>query len=227
MTSIDSAIKYTKDMLGASDAFMGDIRPENKSAIIAVTKNAAIPLENVKAGLYQFVEDMILIWLDMMRAYYGERSVIRTELGQQTKKPFNFSALGSFDLAVRVDVGASSYWSEIGTLQTLDALLDKKVITPEIYVEMVPDTVLNGKAKILENLKAMNKTQQVVNMALMDFINTLPPENQQAIRNLPEEQMQNAAMEMYLQQMQQKVQQMTMQPAPMGGAAESSTRPMQ
>jgi hypothetical protein len=226
MSSIDAAIKYTKDMLGASDAFMGDIRPENKSAIIAVTKNAAIPLENVKANLYQFVEDMILIWLDMMRAYYGERSVIRTELGQQTKKPFNFDALGSFDMAVRVDVGASSYWSEIGTLQTLDALLDKKVISPEIYIEMIPDTVLNGKAKILESLKSMNKTQTVVNLALMDFVKSLPPENQQSIRNLPEEQMQNAAMEMYVQQMSQKQQEQTMMPAPMGGAAEAATRPM-
>jgi hypothetical protein len=129
-------------------------------------------------------------------------------------------------MAVRVDVGASSYWSEIGTLQTLDALLDKKVISPEIYIEMIPDTVLNGKAKILESLKSMNKTQTVVNLALMDFVKSLPPENQQSIRNLPEEQMQNAAMEMYVQQMSQKQQEQTMMPAPMGGAAEAATRPM-
>jgi hypothetical protein len=224
MTSIDSAIKYTKDMLGASDAFMGDIRPENKSAIIAVTKNAAIPLENVKANLYQFVEDMVLIWMDMMRAYYGERSVVRNEMGMSTKKMFNFSALGSFDMAVRVDVGASSYWSEIGTLQTLDALMEKKLISPELYIEMVPDTILSGKARILESLKSANKTQQVLNVAMMNFVNGLPPEQQQSIRNMPEDQMENAVLDMMIQQQAQAPQQMV--PAPMGGAA-TAQPPMQ
>lgn len=64
----------------------GDIRPENKSAIIAVTKNAAIPLENVKANLHEFVEDIILNWLDMMAAHYGERKVVRNIMGQQVLK---------------------------------------------------------------------------------------------------------------------------------------------
>lgn len=223
MSSIDAAIKYTKDMLGASDAFMGDIRPENKSAIIAVTKNAAIPLENVKANLYQMVEDMVLVWLDMMRAYYGTRGVVRQELGMEVKKQFDFSALGSYDLCVHVDVGASSYWSEIGMLQTLDTLLQQKLISPELYIELIPDTVLNGKQKIVDHLKASNKTQQVLNMALMQFVQGLPPEQQQAIRNMPSDQMQNAAMEMFLQAQQGG--QQGMMPAPMGGAAEAVTRP--
>src|SRR5690606_19061197 len=33
---IDTAIKYTKDMLGATDAALGDVKPDNTSAIIAV-----------------------------------------------------------------------------------------------------------------------------------------------------------------------------------------------
>lgn len=222
MSSIEAAIKYTKDMLGASDAFMGDIRPENKSAIIAVTKNASIPLENVKANLYQFVEDMVMVWLDMMRAYYGVRDVVRNELGMEVKKPFDFSSLGSYDLSVHVDVGASSYWSEIGMLQTLDTLLQQKLISPELYIELIPDTVLSGKQKIVDHLKASNKTQQVLNMALMQFVQGLPPEQQQAIRNMPEDQMQSAAMEMYLQAQQGGQRRI---PAPIGGAAEAASRP--
>lgn len=203
MPSIDAAIKYTKDMLGASDAFMGDIRPENKAAIVAVTKNAAIPLENVKANLYQFVEDNVLIWLDMMRAHYGERKVVRNVAGMSIRKTFDFSALDAVDLAVRVDVGASSYWSEIGTMQTLDAMLDRKIITPELYIEMMPDTVLSGKNKILSTMQNQNKQKQVLYTAMAQFVQSLPPEQQQEIKNTPKEEAEGKVLEMMLQMGQQ------------------------
>jgi hypothetical protein len=214
MSVIDTAIKYTKDMLGASDAFMGDIRPENKSAIIAVTKNAAIPLENVKANLYQFVEDSVLVWLDMMRAHYDERKVVRNVMGQSVRKVFNFSALDSVDLAVRVDVGASSYWSELGVVQTLDNMLAQKIIDPVLYLELLPETVFPGKSKAIEKLQASDKTKQVLYMFMGEFVQSLSPEEQQAIRNLPSEQQEGKVMEMILQRKQQTPQ----MPAPVGGA---------
>jgi hypothetical protein len=214
MSVIDTAIKYTKDMLGASDAFMGDIRPENKSAIIAVTKNAAIPLENVKANLYQFVEDSVLVWLDMMRAHYDERKVVRNVMGQSVRKVFNFSALDSVDLAVRVDVGASSYWSELGVVQTLDNMLAQKIIDPVLYLELLPETVFPGKTKAIEKLQASDKTKQVLYMFMGEFVQSLSPEEQQAIRNLPSEQQEGKVMEMILQRKQQTPQ----MPAPVGGA---------
>jgi len=218
MSVIDTTIKYTKDMLGASDAFMGDIRPENKSAIIAVTKNAAIPLENVKANLYQFVEDMVLVHLDMMRANYGERKIVRTVMGQSVRKTFDFSALDSVDLAVRIDVGASSYWSEVGTVQTLDTMLTQKLITPIQYLERLPDTIFPNKQGLLEELKASDKTKQVLYMFMADFVKSLPPEVQQSIRNLPKEEMEGKVIEMILQQRQSQPQQMQM-PTPNAGAS--------
>lgn len=213
MTIIDTAIKYTKDMLGASDAFMGDIRPENKSAIIAVTKNAAIPLENVKSNLYQFVEDMVLVHLDMMRAHYGERKIVREKLGVSTRQVFDFSALDSVDLAVRIDVGASSYWSEVGTVQTLDTMLTQKLITPEQYVERIPDTIFPNKQGLLEELKAGNKSKQVLYQAMATFMETLSPEERQAISNMPKEEAEGAVIDMMLQRQPQK----QLMPAPQGG----------
>jgi hypothetical protein len=199
MSVIDTAIKYTKDMLGASDAFMGDIRPENKSAIIAVTKNAAIPLENIKANLYQFVEDMVLIWLDIMRGYYGERKIVRTRMGKSTKELFDFAALDSTELAVKVDVGASSYWSELGTVQTLDTMLQQKIITPIQYLERLPDTIFPNKTGLLEELKAGDKQKQVLYDAMGQFMMTLPPEQQQGIKNMPKEEQETAVLDMMIQ----------------------------
>ena len=72
---IASAIDYTKEFMGATDAALGDTRPDNTSAIIALQKASGVPMELFKQNLFQAVEDLGNVWLDMMRVYYGERYV--------------------------------------------------------------------------------------------------------------------------------------------------------
>ena len=43
---IDTCINYTRDFMGASDAALGNVKPDNTSAIIATQQATAIPLEN-------------------------------------------------------------------------------------------------------------------------------------------------------------------------------------
>lgn len=72
---IESAINYTKEFMGATDAALGDTRPDNTSAIIALQKASSVPMELTKQNLFQCIEDLGNIWLDMMRVYYGTRYV--------------------------------------------------------------------------------------------------------------------------------------------------------
>lgn len=77
---IDKVIQYTRDTMGASDASLGNVTPDNTSAIIATQKAAAMPLELQKQDFYCFVEDSVRVWLDMMGVNYGVRAVrIRQE----------------------------------------------------------------------------------------------------------------------------------------------------
>lgn len=75
---IELVIQYTKECMGVSDASLGNVRPENTSAIIAVQKSTAVPLENVKDNLYDFVEQIVKILLDVMASKYGQRPVVIT-----------------------------------------------------------------------------------------------------------------------------------------------------
>ncbi|MBQ9346592.1 MAG: hypothetical protein IJT94_04515, partial [Oscillibacter sp.] len=73
---IDKAMAYTKECLGATDAQMGNVRPDNTSALMVLQTNSEVPLENIRAGLHEWTEDICAILLDMMGTYYGRRSVV-------------------------------------------------------------------------------------------------------------------------------------------------------
>lgn len=168
---IQMAIDYTQSLMGASDSALGDGRADNTSAIIALQRASDAPLELVKNNVYQALEDLAYIYLDMMRVYYGKRNVqvkmmSNNQLNNQPLQmtmpqqdfilPFDFSVLNDVVLNLTVDVGASSYWSEIATTQTLDNLLMQQVITLDEYLERLPDGFVSMKQELIDKRRGMN-----------------------------------------------------------------------
>ena len=165
---MELCISKTRSFLGASDVAMGDSRPDNTSAIIALQRAANTPMELTKQNLYQCVEDMGRIWLDMMSVKYGKRMV---EVKQQIDKPgeqplgmnlseqnyledFDFSELKKVQLAIKQDVGASSYWSEMANVQTLENLLMNGHIDAVQFLERIPNGYVAKKQELIQQLKA-------------------------------------------------------------------------
>lgn len=158
---IDLAIGYTQKFLGASDAALGDTRPDNTSAIIALQRAAATPMELTKQSLLQAIEDLGRVFMDFMAAYYGERYVevpIPAEEGgingsRRVTVPFDFSALQGIPCSVELDVGASSYWSEIATMQTLDNLLQAGKISTVEYLKRLPAGQITDRETLIQVLE--------------------------------------------------------------------------
>lgn len=148
-TLIDKAMSYTKECLGVSDVQLGNARPDNTSALELLKNNAEIPLENVRAGLYEWIEDIGRVLLDMMGTYYGTRPVV-------TKKgvtEFDFSAFKNVWLNLRVDVGETANFNELALTRTLDELRRDGVLTAVQYLERVPDRMIPRKGELLEELR--------------------------------------------------------------------------
>nr|DAE11376.1 MAG TPA: Portal protein dodecamer 3.3A [Myoviridae sp. ctWiL39] len=167
MELVDKTVSMTRDFMGASDAALGNVRPDNTSAIIAVQEASAVPLELQKLAFYQFVEDYVRIIVDMMRQNYGTRYVVTEGQDEVTGEPTNtmvlldFAQLEDINLRVKVDVGAAAYWSELTQVQTLDNLFNKQIITdPVDYLEAVPDRYIKNKNKIIESVKRQQAMQQ-------------------------------------------------------------------
>lgn len=165
---IELCIDKTRSFLGASDVAMGDSRPDNTSAIIALQRAANTPMELTKQNLYQCVEDMGRIWLDIMSVRYGVRKVeITMDMDKPGEQPlgmqlpdqafmenFDFSMLKQVQLGIKHDVGASSYWSEMASMQTLDNLLMNHLITKKQYVERLPNGYVTKKQQLLADFEA-------------------------------------------------------------------------
>lgn len=153
---IDMTIKYTKEMIGANDALLGEINPEQASgAAISVTaQQSGIPLEGPKSNLNELFEDMMYIYADMAGNYYGERPVIvdLPEIGKQLVN-FDFGKLTNMQFNVKADVGATSYYSEIAQRATLDNLLASNMIEFADYLERVPEDFVPDKSGLIAKIK--------------------------------------------------------------------------
>ncbi len=163
------AINNTKEFLGATDAALGDVAPNNTSAILALQNASAVPLENVRRALYQFVEDIGLVWLDFMFSYYDDkRLVAMMSDGKERFDSFSLSKFKDKVFSCSVDVGASSYWSEISSLNTLDQLLKLGKISTTQYLERLPDGLISDREKLIEEIKAAEAEIKQKEMILLE-----------------------------------------------------------
>ena len=178
-TLIDKALAYTKECLGATDAQMGNVKPDNTSALMVLQTNAEVPLENIRSGLYEWIEDIGRILLDMMGTYYGKRPVVidqefeepvvgpggipsidpmtgmmaTQKMVRKVVKEYDFSQFKHLWLNMRVDVGATTYYSEIAMTQTLDNLRHDGTLDVIQYLERIPDKLIPKKQELIDELK--------------------------------------------------------------------------
>lgn len=209
---INLAWDYTKESLGGNDAMMGSVNPEQASgAAISVTaKQASIPLTTPKNNMYDLLENLGNIFLDMVTTYYGERLVIMTnkDTGEKEVINYDFSRLKGVYLSTKVDIGAITPYDEMADRMTYENFLKEGMVTFEEFIDAYPDLFKN-KDKILARLQTPpiapetpetpTEEPQDDNEAFEEMLASMPPDQQQAFMQLPLEE-QQALAEEYMQQ---------------------------
>jgi hypothetical protein len=165
---IELAITKTRESLGASDVALGNSRPDNTSAIIALQRAAATPSEQTKQNLYKTIEDLYRIYYEFIAEYYGTR-IVSMETPDELKQAFEFAGQpipptisAQFDFGffkenpflLKLDVGASTYYSEIASMQTLENMLARGNITTIQFLERVSDDYVPKRRALIDELKA-------------------------------------------------------------------------
>ena len=155
MALIQQMIEDTMELMGASDAALGNVKPDNTSAIVTVQQATIAPLELVKMEFFRFVEDTVRSCVDLMRVHYGSRIVrITDDDGAEHDIRFDFGTLDDIALELNVEVGSAAYWAETMQTTTNDNLLERGIITdPVLYVENIPDSQIRGKSRLLRALR--------------------------------------------------------------------------
>ena len=156
---INMTMSVTKELMGATDAALGNVQPINTSAIIALQNASNLPLENQKRSLYRFIADLGMIWLDYLFHYYGEGRILfyKDKSGKMAGYSFEGKTLYEMTFSCYAEVGPSSYWSEITSVNTLDSLLKRGFITLKQYLERIPEGYIPDKDKLLEEAASGEK----------------------------------------------------------------------
>lgn len=188
---IDKTIDYTRDMMGASDASLGNVNPNNTSAIIAVQQSSNMPLELQRLAYFDYVEDIVRIIIDQVASNYGVRkcqvpgeiaelyNLYETQIDEITGQPLesklitvanlDFSQLKNMNIDLNIDIGASTFWSETAQIQTMDSLFNKGILKDPIqYLEGIPDKYIKNKSKIIENVKAEIQKQEELQKQMLN-----------------------------------------------------------
>ena len=164
---IELAQNMSEECLGATGAALGEGRADNTSAIVALQRAASTPTELNKQALYSSIEDLFRIYLEFMVNFYGKR-VVDIEPPEKVREAmmfagqdvpamipteFDFASLEQHQVFLKLEAGASSYYSEIAALSTLDNLLLNGHINIVQYLERVPDSHVPAKRKLIAELK--------------------------------------------------------------------------
>lgn len=169
---IQLTTEETEKSQGATAVAMGDSRPDNTSAIVALTRAAQTPHDITKHNIYNSIEDLARIDLEMMGVYYKKRYVDRPiatrerqaamfsqpvnpdlEIPAEVPEEFDFRILLDHPFTIKLDVGASSYYSEMAATKTLENLLMNGFITPVQFLERISDDNMPERIALIEELK--------------------------------------------------------------------------
>jgi len=151
-------ISQTRGLAAAGDAALGDINPEAASgaAIVAVREAQAVPLNEQSAAFRQVVEDIALVWLDMLAVYYPANLT-----AEERRKMPEKALLTGLRLAARVDVSPVDPYSRYAREQAVRSALNERHITFEEYVAALDERSNVPKRKFEEILKRRNEALEL------------------------------------------------------------------
>lgn len=151
---ISLTMSMTRELMGATDAALGNVEATNTSAIIALQESSSIPLEIQKKALYKAVEELGMIWLDYILHYYDRhRMMMWREEGMLTGAMMDVSLYGDVIFSCNVSAGMAGYWSEVASLNTLENLLKNGHINLEQYLERLPEGYIASKEGLIEDFQ--------------------------------------------------------------------------
>jgi len=188
MSLFNLLTQTTKDMAGANETALGDDSiTRTASGIIALQKASELPLATNKRRFAQWIEDKGLIWLDFWLTHYkAERFLTVNRGGMVQQMPFDGSKYNKAMFNLKIDVGASTQWSESASIQTLDNLLGAKLISFKQYLERVANGLIPKKQELINDIEGQDTDKQVLYTLMADFVQTLPMEIQAQLNMLME-----------------------------------------
>lgn len=158
-------LKLTMQMIGTSDAALGNVNPTNANAMLLAKEQAEVPSQTVRNRFYSFVQELAFNWLDMTLACFKTSRWVEVmdQEGNRYPAVFNPERFRDKVWMTRIDVGAARDWSQVLTDQKFASMVQSGQLDVLTYLTMQPDNVFNGrKDEVLASARQMQQQQQAI-----------------------------------------------------------------
>lgn len=149
---LESVIKNTKEMTGATEVALGEVDPTNTSAILALRETSELSLDHVRTGIDNCIKELAMVWLEMMKEYFGSEE--RFYVGNGNSERIDLDLISADDVVSKVVSGATRRFSKSVMISTLTSLLTSGHITFAEYLERIPDGIIDAKEALLERARS-------------------------------------------------------------------------
>ncbi len=146
---------------GANDAALGNFRPDNATAIVQAREAAIAPMQMYQNRFYSANEDVARIWADFWVTMYGRRSIKINDGGMAKYMVFDADRYRDLVITARIDVGASTLWSEAVSISNLGNLLASQLISFTEYLERIPKGLIPDVTGLINARKQQEQQAQM------------------------------------------------------------------
>lgn len=151
-SGISNLISDTLSQAGVSGVVLGDVHPDNASAILAVREAALRPMQLQRNRFYSFCEDVARVWAEFWVAMYGSRPLKLQNASGSRYCTFDGAACENLVFSIKVDVSESVIGNQETSLQILSKLLEDKFITAAQFISRLPSGTIPGQRRLLQEL---------------------------------------------------------------------------
>lgn len=165
----ETFIDITRNFSGANDAATGQAPGADMSAqaIALLQKSSGVPLEDVKRRYSRAIKDIGRVYEAFWKSKYNtQRSIkVKNQLGEDEMIDVTGTDYQEYGMELKIDVGASSTYSEFTAQATLDLIYNRDAISTPLYLKYCPKTSVPFKDSLIRDLE-MELQQQAMNMSV-------------------------------------------------------------
>lgn len=178
---VDNVVAKTKENQNANDALLGNLRPENTSAMLLSQEQSALPLKTINRRFYDSQEDFGLISEEFMRIHMVTARPLKLKDSKGNEEYISFRGSDYADIKqnVKIDVGASTQYNEIISVNTMNDWLNNGHMTFVEVLERYPKQLVPLLQQLIDS--RVKEENQVIK-------DEIPPEILLQIENLPLEE---------------------------------------
>lgn len=153
---IEPLIENTLSQSGANSAALGDVDPQNTSAILTLRNAAMLPLKILQNRYYHFLEEISRIWAEFWITQYGRRRLKIEDENGVWYMDFDGEKYKDIILSSKVDVTAADTFDTELSIKVLDNLLSRGAITVSQYLKRLPRGIIPETEELIRALKEEN-----------------------------------------------------------------------